>query len=352
MSTKIYPHELLEGIALKNGWRATRKFDKPESGSGGTFSCGYLAENLSGQRGYLKALDFFSSLPEKEDPARILAPLLDAYNFERDLLGKCNDRRLSQIVIALEDGAVTVPNVPPPATVQYIIFELAEGDIRRQMEEVDKLDLVWIFRSLHHIALGLQQLHSLDVAHQDLKPSNVLLFQKQTRSKIADLGRAAAKGIASPHYDFTVAGDWSYAPLELLYGAPPASWSSKRIGCDLYLLGSMVASLFTGVAMTPLILMGLDRRFLWDSWNGTYEQVLPYLRVAFYEAIGYLEEEFPLRFKSELTEIVLQLCDPDPLLRGHPRDREMSHGNPYSVRRYVNLFDLLTNRARITLVAN
>ena len=216
MTTKLYPHELLEGIALKNEWKAVKRLERSESSSGGAFSCGYLAERSNGEHGYLKALDFFSRLSEKEDPARILAPLLDAFNFERDLLNKCRNSRLSRVVTALDDGSVTVPNLPPPATVQYIIFELAEGDIRKQMEKADQLDTAWVLRSLHHLALGLQQLHSMNVAHQDLKPSNTLLFDDLKTSKLADLGRAAAKGIEPPHYDFPVAGDWSYAPLELL----------------------------------------------------------------------------------------------------------------------------------------
>ena len=124
---------LFSGRVSNNEWRAVKRLEKPESGSGGAFSCGYLAERSDGQRGYLKALDFFSRLSEKDDPARILAPLLDAFNFERDLLSTCRHHRLSRVVTALDDGSVTVPNVPAPSTVQYIIFELAEGDIRKQM---------------------------------------------------------------------------------------------------------------------------------------------------------------------------------------------------------------------------
>lgn len=347
MAERVHPHELLEGLSLNNGWKAVKKLRKSEGGSGGTFSCGYLAENSNGQRGYLKALDFFSRLPDDRDPARALAPLLDAFNFERDLLHKCRNSRFSRVVVALEDGAVTVPNLPPPSTVQYIIFELAEGDIRNQMAKTDKLDNAWILRTLHHLALGLQQLHSINVAHQDLKPSNALLFEDFGISKLADLGRAAAKGIEPPHYDLDVAGDWSYAPPELLYGSVPPSWDGKRVGCDLYLLGSMIASFFTGVAMTPLILMGMDPRFHWSKWGGTYEEVLPYVRAASQEAIEYVSDEVPVAFKSELREVLSQLCDPDPLLRGHPRDKSMSSGNPYSVRRYVNHFDYLASKAEI-----
>jgi len=36
--------------------------------------------------------------------------------------------------------------------------------------------------------VGLEQLHRVNVAHQDLKPSNFLLFGQQTGSKVTDLG--------------------------------------------------------------------------------------------------------------------------------------------------------------------
>jgi hypothetical protein len=109
----------------------------------------------------------------------------------------------------------------------------------------------------------------------------------------------------------------------------------------------MIASLFTGVAMTPLILMGLDERFHWTNWHGSHEEVMPYIRRAFNEAIAYVSDEFPADFRSELREALMQLCDPDPSLRGHPRDKQMASGNPYSVRRYVSHFDVLASRAEI-----
>jgi serine/threonine protein kinase len=345
-----YPHELLDGLELKNGWRVFKKIERSDDSSGGTFSCGYIVEGADGRRGYLKALDFFSRLSESDDPARDLQPLILAFNFERDLLKRCKDRHLSRVITALDDGAITVPNVPSPSTVQYIIFELAEGDIRSQMSQADKLDLAWALRSLHQMATGLQQLHLISVAHQDLKPSNVLLFSSRTSSKLADLGRAAVEGQTPPHYGFPVAGDCSYAPPELLYGAIPKSWEAKRMGCDAYLLGSMVSSLFTSVAMTPLIMMSLDSRFHWTSWVGTYEEVLPYIRAAFHDAMTYLAEEFPSEFKEPLTEIVAQLCDPDSSLRGHPQDRSMRSGNQFSLQRYVSKFDLLAKKSEIHLL--
>ena len=74
-----------------------------------------------------------------------------------------------------------------------------------------------VSRSLHHIAVGLQQIHGQGIAHQDLKPSNVLVFNGNN-SKIGDFGRSAYKGHIPPHENNNVAGDLTYAPPELLYG--------------------------------------------------------------------------------------------------------------------------------------
>ena len=225
------------GLTLKGDWHVVKKCSKTLSGTGGCFSVGYIVQK-SDKRAYLKALDFYSQLMIADDPARVMQPLLESYNFERDLLARCRDRRLSRVVVALDDGAVRLAGSTLP--VQYIIFELAEGDIRSQIGRADRLDLAWALRSLHQIAVGLQQLHAIGVAHQDTKPSNVLLFEEAGVSKISDLGRASLRGAEPPHEDEHYAGDPAYAPPELRYGEPPVDWDARRMGCDAYLLGSMI----------------------------------------------------------------------------------------------------------------
>ncbi len=91
--------------------------------------------------------------------------------------------------------------------------------------------------------------------------------------------------------------------------------------------------------------MNLEPRMQWTQWHGTYADVLPYLRAAFANALDYVTDEFPSEFKEDLREVLEQLCDPDPALRGHPRDRIMKYGNQYSLQRFVSKFDLLAKRA-------
>ena len=311
-----HPHEMLEGLVLSGGWRVNQRADPGKDHTGSHFSCGYRVTREDGTQGYLKAFDFFSRLPESDDPARTLEPLLKAFNFERDLLERCRKKHLSRVITALDHGAVSVPGFKGISTVQYIIFELAETDFRGLMSAVRDLDIATALRTLHHIAVGLKQLHGLGIAHQDLKPSNVLLFNGMKSSKLADLGRAADKGSESPHYGMVPAGHRAYAPPELLYDATEGSWERRRMGCDTYHLGSMISSIFTTVGMTPLVVDSLDSGHKPFEWRGDYESALLFLRPAFARAVDYVVSEVPQDLRGELEGVIGQLCEPDPKLRG------------------------------------
>lgn len=300
-----------------------------------------MVESSSGKKAFLKALDYSRALGAP-DPAKELQSLTEAFNFERDLLNKCRDSRMTKVVLALGDGKVAVSS-DPIGVVQYLIFELADGDVRTYLDFSDKFDLAWVLRSLHHVAVGLNQLHGAGIAHQDLKPSNILVF-KGNSSKLSDLGRAAYKNRRSPHDGYKIAGDLSYAPPELLYGYVDSDWSVRRYGCDAYLLGSMVVFFFTGTAVTPLWLSEMREEHQYRNWGGTFLDVLPYVKEAFGKVVDSFGTHVPSSLSRDLVEIVRQLCEPDPYLRGHPRNRG-EIGNPYSLERYISRFNLLASKA-------
>src|SRR6185437_6181885 len=249
------PAELLAGLSLDGGWKVTERITAGPDATGGVFSVSYIVESAHSGRAFLKALDFSKAF-SSPDPARALQAMTEAYNFERDILQKCADRRMDRVVRAIGDGNVRTTATSGGGVVQYLIFELADRDVRLQLSLSSKVDLAWKLRSLHHIATGLMQLHSAGIAHQDLKPSNVLVFEGKT-SKVSDLGRAAYQGRTGPCDDLSFAGDPSYAPPELIYGHVDSDWRKRRLGCDLYLLGSMVAFFFTGAGSTGLLMCEL-----------------------------------------------------------------------------------------------
>jgi serine/threonine protein kinase len=268
-----------------------------------------------------------------------------AFNFEREILFRCRDEHLSRIIRTLEDGKVIVDTGSPVGVVQYLIFELANSDIRVHAVAGAMITDAWRLRTLHDIATGLYQLHRIEIAHQDVKPSNVLVIG-DGRQKLSDLGCAAHSGTSAPRDGHVIAGDRNYAPPELLYGYTLADWHERRLGCDLYLLGSMISFLFSQASMTHVWVSQLDPIFRPGRWTDTFQAVLPYLRSACDNAFVSISKSFPETLATELSASLRQLCDPDPMLRGHPRSRSQV-GNRYSLERYVSTFNLLAKRAEL-----
>ena len=340
----LSPSEQLNGKNLDGGWKVIELIKHQDCATGGNFSVCYIVESDNGRKAFLKALDI-SRASLSDDPAKTLEKITSAFNFERDLYEKCKDCGLSRVVTAITDGKVIINSYP----VQYLIFELADGDIRKHLHILKKFDIAWILRSLHHIASGIQQLHGIGIAHQDIKPSNVLVFNGNS-SKIADLGRSSYKGSISQFDKLSFAGDPAYAPPELLYGYISPDWNKRRLGCDSYLFGSMVVYFFTQVGMTAQLLSEMHKTHHPRYWNNSYDEVLPYIRDAFSKVIDNFKKSIFPEIREELIRIVSDLCEPDPSLRGHPRDRAMKYGNQYSVERYISIFNTLAEKAEHNLI--
>lgn len=337
----------LEGLTLPGGWQVVKKLERDENATGGYFSVQYIIQGSGGEFAFCKALDVSRALGET-DPALALQMITEGFNFERDLLER--SRGLSRVIQSIDDGVVDVPNAFPPK-VNYIIFELAERDIRQALDIAGELSVAGKLRALHHAATGLWQLHQRQVAHQDLKPSNIFMLNgpigktENKLTKVGDLGRAHDRNVRAPHDDFEIAGDMQYAPPEQLFGYLSPSYQQRRVACDLYQFGSLVTFVFTGVTMNGLMGMLLQRRCIWSSWGDTYEEALPYVRDAFGQALRRIRDSLPFDIADEIVVLIAGLCEPDPALRGFPATQRGKAGQ-YDLHRAKVRLDLLARRVQ------
>lgn len=347
----------LLGTTLTNGWKVIKKLEPKEGATGGFFSVCYIVNNGE-QDAFLKALNFqaFFQLFKGRPIVEILNEQTNAYKYERDLLLRCKNNRLSKVSMVLDEGeeiidGFTIPNVP------YLIFEMAEGDVRSHMNFSKDVEIAWKLQSLHNVAVGLKQLHSVEIGHQDLKPSNILLFEDGVVSKIGDLGRSLCADIEAPHEnggDFP--GDISYAPPEFLYRYIDPDWNFRVRSTDMYLFGSVITFYFSGLNMTALIGKNLDPQFRWDYWRGTYSDVKDYLVDAFYKAIKEFKSIISdNELGNELASVIEYCCFPIPIKRGHPKaissslDKEgnrKTYANQFDFQRVVSKFDVLSKKAK------
>jgi serine/threonine protein kinase len=269
------PAEQLKGQVLDDGWVVGDLIPKTGTQTGGHFSCSYGVSNPDGRSAFLKAMDYTSAM-RSSDPATELNNLTSAFLFERQVLQECIEKKMSRVVRAIGGGKASIDGW----VVEYLIFEEAKGDIRKYLDAATQFDLVWTLTCVHNICVGVRQLNGASIAHQDLKPSNVLHFPDEGQ-KLADLGRAWHKSLFSPHDTLACAGDRGYAPPELLYRYATPDESERRFGADFYLVGSMVLFLFTGMRASQTLISQLDPNHGPRAWRGTYEDLLPYLNHAF-----------------------------------------------------------------------
>ena len=345
------PAECLEGLRLEGGWSVKEPIHKPPTATGGKFSVGYVVLRDDGLSGYLKALDL-SGAWQQPDFTRALGAMLDAYNFEKELLQRCQNRRMRRVVTPLADGQVDVPgNFGDLSRVPYLIFELADGDIRGMVARSQRLDIAWALRSLHHTAIGLRQLHAAGIAHQDLKPSNVLVFRSEG-SKVADLGRASFVEIPSTADELAIPGDLGYTPPEQFYGWRSSAEFTTRYLADLYLLGSLVFFYFLRCSATQLTQLKLSQKQRPVTRSPSFLEDLPYIQHAFAEAILELRRALVDAVDDLADEIVMiteQLCEPDPRRRGDPKVRA-SINLQHDLQPYISRFDRLARRAEVRLI--
>ncbi len=339
----------LYGLTLANGWTVTRHIEKSPNGTGGTFSESYEVQN-GGRKGFLKAFDFSEAFGVGADTVYELQKLLDSYDHERDILDICSINKLSKVVVAVDHGSAQVPNMGTmEGRVYYLVFELADGDVRVQMDINKKFEVLLSVKAIRDVSLGLHQVHKQMIAHQDTKPSNVLTYSDDS-FKIADFGRSSRRDRSARHDNFVVAGDPTYAPPELIYGFTHPEFIPRRMGCDLYMLGNLSGFLFTGVNMTASLLAKLDPQHHPRNWAGGYQDVLPYLQNAFTAVLNDVSPLIDLVVRDDMIKLIGELCNPDISFRGHSKG--IGTPSQYSLQRYVSYLDVVAKRLAVRLRAD
>lgn len=345
------PAEQFEGLVLEGGWSVGPLLTRSPMATGGNFSQSYRATNRDGRVAFVKALDFHRAFTRGCDQTQVLQSVTEQFNFEVRMLDFCASKRLDRVVRAIASGTADVDDTVL-GRVPYLIFEAADRDIRSQLDSPQPHNrLPWKLRSLHHITTGLKQLHNIEVAHQDLKPSNVLVFKADSKaqiSKIADLGRASRSDSYSPFDHMDWPGDPNYKPPEVQYGFIESDWHRRRIACDLYMLGSLLSFMFIRTTANAALLQSLENAFWPQHWIGTFEEVLPYLNHAFAATVNDLKNEIPTSLENDLIPVYSQLCQPDPRRRGYPGQPL----NKVSLERYITKFDVMARKAEIGKYGN
>lgn len=347
-----YAAQELEGRILTSGWKVLRKIEKPaKQGTDvvNDFSVYYEVER-NGVECYMKAIDFsryMSIKTEGQKSTDLLEMMIKDFHYERDLSLHCQKRRVTKVAFVIESDEEEVDGYIY-SIVPYLIFEKDDGDVRKLLAYNRKFDFAWKLRSLHDVAVGIQQLHNAGVSHQSLKPSNILLFKGNT--KIGELGKALCPELDEACYDWEFKGDYNYAPPEVLYGYMIQDWKTRAYMTDCYVLGGLMVYYLTGGTMNGILFKYLPENFHPVHYTIPFDAVKGYLMDAFSQAlqdIGISIEEGSI--KERILNVIKHLCCPDPQRRGHPKTILSTDSN-FNLERFVSELDYLSRKAELELM--
>lgn len=345
--------ELLEGRTLANGWVVNKKIRQSDSNNqitGGNFSVGYEVEK-DGEIAFLKAIDFSRAFQSNStDIATLMQRITASFNFEKYILSICKQANIKRVVKLLDDGVEEVQGSDAPSKTQYLIFEWAESDVRRKSNPLNnpsnpmKLDPAWILMCMRDITSGLYQLHQRQIIHQDIKPSNVLIFEHGGGVKIGDFGRSySANHEVEYNKNNLFPGDITYAPPEILYRYASGTAEMIRQAIDVYMLGSMLHFLFTQCPLTSKILEKTPQEHHYVEQRWSKDQIMPYLQIYYDEVIEEFEQEVPVDSRDQIIKTIKELTNLMPEKRGHPSTHRTSE-NKLSLQRYIAIFDNLSKK--------
>jgi serine/threonine protein kinase len=328
--------EKLLGFLLLDRWTVVDRIARDPGPDGESRTSCYRAVDPKGMQAFVKAFDF-----RHEDRTRSteqLSDMLLEYNHEKRIHHYCADRRLTRVTRIYGAGDISVDG----ETVHFIVCEYAPRSLREahppgsgQIPAAERLI------GLRKVAAGIAQLHAVGVAHQDIKPSNAVAYD-DSEVKVTDLGSSSCSHFPAPPHDArSFSGQPGYAPYELLYSHLSPTWDQRRIGCDIFLLGNLAFTSFVGRSLSYVLVHGLSDELRHTSFSGTYDQVLPFLEELHFAMVPlFINEAAPKCIASELTDMILTMCHPDPLKRGHARNLK-GRGGQYGLERYISTMDRL-----------
>lgn len=191
---------MFEGEIIDDNWEVLAPISRPLDASGGVFSLAYKCRcRRTDKVCFMKITDFQNAMDRYLSEmgfADLLVKIGEEHKFESGLIELCNDQGLDKIVRGIDYGDTRLKGYAYP--VLYIVFEWTDfGDVHKYRKENfdlfedDSKNVRWWFKVLHHAAIGLDQLHKNNIVHQDLKPSNILIFGHE-EAKLSDLGRAVS----------------------------------------------------------------------------------------------------------------------------------------------------------------
>ena len=153
---------------------------------------------------------------------------------EAEILSKLSHPNIVRVIEVFEENNTA-----------YMVMDYIEGDSLKDKIKNEKLSIDTSIQYILQIADALEEVHTKNILHLDLKPSNILINKKDGRAMLIDFGISKRYNDTHEETSHTPLGrSKGYAPLEQYLDKGAASFSPAL---DVYALGATLYHLVTGV---------------------------------------------------------------------------------------------------------
>lgn len=281
-----------------------------------------------------------------------------AFKYELKAAKQCAGSHMNNVIRYLDSGETEVEDYMIP-TVTYIVYELSEGKIGDFMTFSSKAsfvadlgllkDKLW---SLHEVAKGIKQLHTNLIAHHNITPHSIEVFEGNSKYKLGDLhhSKSLQDDLQSPENYKLYNGDFTFAPPEAFFAYRIPDDMTAFYQIDTYMLGNLIVYYLTGLNMTALLNRYLPYTLKeWARNGANYMAVQPEIMNAFGKILAALRGSIQIdELRGPIIEMIECLCNPDPERRGYPGGYKTPRANA-DLQRIITRLDILYDKAELLL---
>lgn len=125
----------------------------------------------------------------------------------------------------------------------YLVQELVEADLHTILQSNGTLSEDYVKLFLYQLLRGLKYVHSANVVHRDVKPSNILVDPETLMLKLGDFGQTRVLDI-----DFDHEGYLTHCPSTLWYQAPEVTLDPQNYSnaVDMWGVGCVFGEMLLG----------------------------------------------------------------------------------------------------------
>ena len=341
------------------GWNVISKLDNNDTTT--RYSSFFYVEKNE-VKAIMKVIDSEKCIRgDKEDELSrnaLMSRETTAFNYETKIAEICAGMHMGNVIRYITSGEVEIEGYPIP-TVTYIVYEQSEGKISDFLTfnsqasfTADLGMLIDKLKSLHQVAKGVRQLHAHNIAHSNITPFSIEVFNSSEIFKLSGIhtSRSQQSDLQSPEHYRLFNGDFTYAPPEAFFAYKISDEMAAYYQIDTYMLGNMIVYYLTALNLTTLLNCNLPYSLKeMGSRNANYLAVLPEILNAFNTVLNDLKSCVKIaELRQPLLNLIECLCNPDPDRRGYPGNFKTSRANA-DLQRVITQLDVLYNKAKLLL---